>query len=146
MVLTQPAKSKWTKSYRLEYFKAAPAEDNSGSYFAFSAVVAGGKEPRKSYMKLYSDEIEAGAPVSVSCTCTYFRIKLAIPLAVNGSTEVNVRRSDIPDKYRGIQAPGLCPHLLLLSETILSQNNTEVERLRNASKRTNINAKLKSMT
>jgi hypothetical protein len=146
LVLTQTEKRKWKKSYSLEYFKAGQLEGEDGPYLSFAAVVVGGKEPRKPIIKLYSDEISAGAGTKVSCTCPYFKIKLALPLYTSGSTEVIVRRRDIPEKYRGIQKPGLCPHLMKLAEVVLAQDSTEIDRVRESSRRININDKLKRLT
>lgn len=146
MVLTQTEKRKWKNRYDLQYFKAGFLEGDEGSYLSFAAVVTGGKEPRKPVIKLFSDQISAGAPTKVSCTCPYFRIKLALPLGTSGSTDVRIRRADIPERYSGIQKPGLCPHLLKLAEVVLSQDTTEVDRLRRDSRRVNINDKLKRLT
>lgn len=146
MVLTQSDKRTWTNTYDLEYFKSGFLEGDEGPYLSFAAVVVGGKEPRKPIIKMFSDEISPGAPTKVSCTCPYFKIKRAIPLFTNGSTDVQVRRSDIPERYRGIQKPGLCPHLFRLAEVVLSQDNTQIRRLRAQSRRVNINDKLKRLT
>lgn len=146
MVLTQNDSRTWKNEYGLEYFKAGSDIGQEGAYLAFIAVVVGGKAPRKPLIKLFSDAINAGAPAKVSCTCPYFRIKLAVPLFTNGSTDMRVRRADIPEKYRGIQKPGLCPHLMKLAETVLSQDNTELDRVRESSRNTNVSDKLKSLT
>jgi len=146
MVLTQNEKRKWKNRYELQYFKSGFLEGDDGPYLSFAAVVTGGKEPRKPIIKLFSDEITAGAPTKVSCTCPYFRIKLALSLNASGSTNLQVRRDDIPERYSGIQKPGLCPHLLKLAEVVLSQDTTEIDRLRKESSRVNISDKLKRLT
>lgn len=145
MVLTQSEKRKWKNQYKIEFFKTGSSEGYEGSYMSFAAVITGGKEPRKPVVKLFSDEIAASAPAKVSCNCPYFRIKLALPLSLSGSTDVKVRRDDIPSRYRGIQQPGLCPHLLKLVELILS-DSTELDRVRKASRQTSISDKLKRLT
>lgn len=146
MVLTQIEKRKWKNRYDLQYFKSGFLEGDEGPYLSFAAIVVGGKEPRKPVIKLFSDQINAGAPAKVSCTCPYFRIKLALPLVTSGSTDVRIRRSDIPERYRGGQKPGLCPHLMKLAEIVLSQSTTEVDRLRKASRKVNVSDKLKRLT
>ena len=146
MVLTQTDKRTWKNRYELQYFKSGFLEGDEGPYLSFAAIVVGGKEPRKPIIKLFSDEITPGAPAKVSCTCPYFRIKLALSLGVSGSTNMQITRSDIPVRYSRIQKPGLCPHLLKLAEVVLSQDTTEIDRLRQDSRRVNINEKLKRLT
>lgn len=146
MILTQTDQRKWKNDYRLEFFKSGADLGTEGAFLAFVAIIVGGKEPRKPSIKLFSDTIEATSPAKVSCTCPYFRIKLAIPLTTSGSTDMRVRASDLPTKYRGVQKPGLCPHLMKLAEVILSSDNTELDRVRSSSKDTNVSDKLKRLT
>lgn len=146
LVLTQQDRRRFRTSYTLDALNSKAAEDNSGVYIQFSSVVTGGKEPRKSMLRVYSTKVDPGASAKVSCSCPYFRIRLAIPLYLAGSTELKVERDEIPEKYRGIQRPGLCPHLLTLCESLLSMNSTEMDRLRQQSPRVSVNDRLRRLT
>lgn len=146
LVLTQQDRRRFKVSYTIDALNAKAAEDNSGDFIQFSAVVLGGKEPRKSMVRLYGSEIDPSASSKVSCSCPYFRIRLAIPMYLAGSTEIRVGRDEIPEKYRGNQRPGLCPHLLTLCESLLSMNSTEMDRLRQQSPRVSVNDRLRRLT
>ena len=145
MILTQNERRRWKNSYDIDFFKAKQGEGDSGPELTFAAVITGGKEPRKPVVQMFSEEIRPEAPCKVSCNCPYFQIKLAAPLYASGTTDIQVRRSDIPEKYRGIQKPGLCPHLYRLVQTILSGNNAELSRLQRNSRNESVSDRLRRL-
>lgn len=147
LLLTQNEKNSFKERYRLDNLKLTGGKDSLGSFTKFGAIVLGGKEPRYSAVKAYSEEVTATTTAKVTCTCTYFRIRLAVSLFLNGATDMKVKKSDIPEKLIGLQKPGLCPHLLVLVESILVMNTTEMKRLRQQQQRPlNVNERLRRLT
>lgn len=146
LVVTQPDRRRFKTEYTVEALKTGNDSDGIGDFLQFVAVVTGGKDPRKSAIRLYSEEVDAAATTKVSCSCTYFRIRCAPALYSMGATDMKVALNEIPEKFRGLQKPGLCPHLLKLAETILSTNSTEMKRLRQQSPRVSINDRLRQLT
>lgn len=146
LVVTEPDRRRFKTNYTVEALKKKSDSDNLGDFIQFIAVIVGGKDPRKSAIRLYAEEISPDVTAKVSCTCPYFRIRLAPSLFTMGATDLKVRQEDIPEKFRGLQKPGLCPHLLKLAETLLSTNSTEMARLSQQSPRISINARLRQLT
>lgn len=146
LLLSQNEKRAFKEEYRLEALKLTSGTDTLGKYTQFASVVLGGKEPRYSVVKAYSEDVTATSTAKVTCSCDYFRIRLAVSLFLSGATDMKVDKSDIPEKLSGLQKPGLCPHLLILVESILSMNTTEMKRLKQQQKRTNVNERLRRLT
>jgi hypothetical protein len=144
LILTDRERRKFKNNYNLEALQSGKGMDSRGEFTIFSSVVTGGSSPRKSVCRVYG-ELEAGSPCKVACTCAYFKIRLAIPLYLAGTTDIRIDKSEIPEKYLGIQTAGLCPHLLKLIETILNPNSTEFKRLKKQSRRVSISDKLKGL-
>lgn len=138
LVLTESDKRRFKVKYTLDSINRRKASDNIGDYLQFVGLVLGGNEPRKSVIRMYAQEPDVGAMAKVSCSCPYFRIRLAPVLYTMGATDLNVRDEDIPEKFRSLRKPGLCPHLLHLAEAILSPDSTETERLNRQSARTTV--------
>lgn len=146
LVLTEGERRRFTTKYTVDSFEQRTDSDNIGDFIQFVALLLGGKEPRKSAIRLYSEEVSADATTKVSCSCPYFRIRLAPVLYTMGATDLRVGRDEIPEEYQRLQKPGLCPHLLKLAEVILSPNSTETRRLRQQSPRVSINDRLRRLT
>jgi len=146
LVLTQNDKRRFRSNYRVEALKLNSDADNFGAFLQFAAIVSGGKDPRRSLIRLYAEEVSATATAKVACSCPYFRIRLAVSLFLSGATDMKVDRSDIPEKLRGLQKLGLCPHLLTLAESLLSLNTTEMKRLRHQARHQNVHDRLRRLT
>jgi len=147
LVLTEPDRRRFTTDYTIEALERRVDSDNLGDFIQFVALITGGKDPRKSALRVYSHEIIVDATAKVSCSCPYFRVRLASVLYTMGATDLRVRKDEIPEKYQGLQKPGLCPHLLKLAETLLSPHSTEMTRLRQQqSPRISISDQLRRLT
>ncbi len=146
LVVTQPDRRRFKTEYKVEALKTRKESDNLGDFIQFLAVISGGKDPRKSVIRIYSEEIDPAASAKVSCSCAYFKVRCAPALYTMGATDMRVGPEDIPEKLRGFQKPGLCPHLLKLAETLLATNSTEMQRLRQQSPRVSINDRLRQLT
>tara|TARA_R100001132_G_C3273775_1_gene95791 strand:+ start:2046 stop:2492 length:447 start_codon:yes stop_codon:yes gene_type:complete len=123
VAMSQNDKRSWKSYYRIEKLGRSESDDPNDEFILFSAVVSGGKDLRVPKIKVYDEKVSSTSPCTVSCSCNYFRYRLALSLASNDATEVKIRKSDIPTSYTGTQKIGLCPHLMKLAETILSPNN-----------------------
>jgi hypothetical protein len=146
LVLTQPDRRRFKTEYTIEAMKTRKDSDGVGEFLQFAAVVTGGKDPRKSVIRVYSDEVDPAATAKVSCSCPYFRIRCAPALFRMGATDMKVNPDEIPEKFRNLQKPGLCPHLLKFAETLLASNSTEMKRLRQQFQRVSINDRLRHLT
>lgn len=146
LILTQNEKRAFKESYHIDALKLTSGSDSLGKFSQFGAVVTGGKEPRYSVVRAYSEDVTATSTAKVTCSCSYFRIRLAVSLSLAGATDMKVNKADIPEKLSNLQKPGLCPHLLVLVESILSMNTTEMKRLKQQQSRTNVHERLRRLT
>lgn len=146
LTLSSNSRSSFRLSYRIDAISSHEVSDKGEDYFNVTAIVLGGKEPRKANIKMYSDTISAGALVKVSCTCTYFKALLAVGLKAADSTDVDIDRRDLPKQLHDVQKPGLCPHLITLAEAMLSNSNTELSRAEKRAEVVNVSQKIRRLT
>lgn len=148
LAATSSDKQNFRRTYSLDTLKVSNGVDARGSFWQFAAIALGGKTPRKPIIQLYGDDFNAGSPCKVGCNCKYFMYKLAIPLARHDTTDVHVDEDTIPEKYRDTGKPALCPHLLVLAQSVLNEKTTEMKRLRRISeaRNTRISDRLRRLT
>ena len=145
LLFTSSDRKRFSTNYVIESLSKKEEEDSIGEFILFSGLITGGKEPRVSSAKIYGSKPDPDAFCKVSCTCPYFKIKLASALYRAGSTDKNPR-IDESEELRRIQKPGLCPHLLHLLETLLSPHYKDLREARTAQRRTRVSDRLRGLT
>src|SRR5574343_1311567 len=142
LVYTATEKHRFTKNYDIHTLNSSKSEDSYGEFLRYSAIITGGSEPRHSIIILYASELDKTADCKVQCSCPYFRYRNAPALYKMGATDLEVK--DIPERLAGVQKPGLCAHLFLLSDLLLSGDVAERQRIEAQSRPQSVNQKLRN--
>lgn len=148
VTLTQEARRTFKKTnYHAASLVLKTVKGGAGDFIRAKAAILGGKDPRVSVIDFHASAISASANVKVSCTCPYFKYKVALFLDSKGSTTMKVSKRDIPEDMIDSQASGLCPHLYYLVPVVLNRNKTTEGKKARASKITpSSKSRLKQLT
>lgn len=111
--LTDPSIARNIQRYTLAGVRAS---EDSGMY-TYKAYVYGGT--KTAYPMVRVQRHDPTSLAFVSCTCTFFTMNCETALALRGSAAPVKAGGAYPAKRNPKLRPGLCPHLYLLTTTVL---------------------------
>lgn len=105
------------------------SDDQGRSNILTVAVVAGGEQPQKCYIRVFDKNITIKADCFVYCSCKMFINKSEVALAAHGSAKIINATQKFPAKMNPKLLPGLCPHLVVvLRASLLAEQQKQEQK------------------